>query len=947
MATTLRPLPSPFTWLGIIALGLLPACSGNETTESAATAVGTENAHPGPTDPRRLRDNDGGGEDHEGRDRYREQMHLAPPGMDWRAIEADNWKREHLRRLKLASDLKAGPVGVHKSRGRGNGLAPSNQRRAGGRPQSTGPIGIASLGIWEEVGSSNQAGHTRCATLGPAQNGEQALYVGSAGGGLWRSPDSNGQWKPISDSLFGGVDEVIALQANGAQDPDVLIMRRGKDIFRSTDGGLTWIAGTQPPGLLAIYTLTRLYDGNQTILMLVRVSTGIGGQQTQLWRSVDLGETFQLHYQAPSYGHGDLWTPQGGPGAGLQVFMALRGKLFRSDDGGLTFPIQLDLNPGNPKCHITGSDANLGEPTLYVVLEEGSNWRLYRSDDGAASTITLGTLADYWASPRAMVAFASNARHLVYGGVNGYRSTDGGLSFQQINSWAEYYGDPANKLHADLRGLDVLREDLPGGQIQDRLFFNTDGGTYQSLDNGLTVENLSLQGLGVGQFYGTHTSILNPNLIAGGTQDQGYQYGVRQPYFESGPSTPLDQLISGDYGHLVSGDGTHDLLYCTYPGFILIQRGAVNPSLTTSSFPAGANNLWLPPVVADPSDNEAFYFLADRLWRYRKNGAGWQPTQHSLQDFAAGPGSYLSALAIAPSNHQRMYAATNSGRLWWSIDGGVNWTEASDTGPSGHYFFGNALIVDPVDPLHAVVSGSGYGGPGVRETFDGGDHWLDMYEGMPATQVYDIAWSPAGNGNVFAATGSGAYRYVKALGTWQNIMGLEAPSTVYWSVETVEASHRVRFGTYGRGIWDFVLTDPVRPLGGRYCDPAIPNSSLLPGQLNAVGKPLASEPSITLNASLLPANKMGYFLISSERDYNAAPPGSDGVLCIGANYATFPLQSTGATGTMTETVLLGALPPNASQTITAGETWYFQAWHTDFVLFPTGNFTNAVGIRFH
>ncbi|MFT4649018.1 MAG: hypothetical protein ACI9X4_002252 [Glaciecola sp.] len=945
MAKSLLSFPSGFAWIGLAAC-LLAAC-GRSTPALSSTpnAQGLE-VHPEPTDPRRLREGDAGGEDHAGRDRYREQMHRAPKGMDWKAIEASHWAQEHRRRLRLAENQKTRLLGSQAAlSGATSGLPPTTKTRLDSSAGPLNPSSIAGPGYWEEVGSSNQAGHTRCATLGPEVNGEQTLYVGSAGGGLWSRGASGSPWSPLSDSLFGGVDEVIALTPPIAQDPDVLIIRRGTDLFRSTDAGLTWNLVTPPANLAIVHTVTRLYDGNQTLLMLTRVSTGLGGQKTQLYRSVDLGASFQMLYEAPSFGHGDLWTPQGGPGAGLQVFMALRGKLYRSDDGGQTFPQELDLNPGNPKCHIAGSEQ--AGPTLYVVLQEGSNWRLYRSDDGGASALTLGTLPDYWGSTRSMVGFSSNAQHVVYGGVNGYHSSNGGLTFQPISSWAEYYGDPANKLHADLRGLDVVREDLGAGVVQDRLYFNTDGGTYESIDYGLTVHNLSLQGMGVGQFYDTHTSSLDPRFIAGGTQDQGYQYGVVQPYFESGPSTPLEQLISGDYGHLVSGNGSHDFLYSTYPGFILIQQGEINPTLSTQSFPLGASNLWLPPLVADPTDSESFYFLADRLWRYQRNGTNWQPFQHSSQDFAAGPGSYLSAMAVAPSDSQRMYAATDSGRLWWSIDGGVLWTEASDTGPAGHFFYGNALIVDPIDPLHAVVSGSGYAGPGVRETFDGGDHWVAMDAGLPATQVYDVAWSPSGNGNVFAATEAGAYRYVRARRLWQNIMDLTAPSTLYWSVETVEASHRVRYGTYGRGIWDFVLTDPVRNLGGRYCDPAIPNSTLLPGQLNAVGKPLASSGSIEFTASLLPPNEMGYVLYSTERDFNSNPVGSDGVLCIGPNFHTFPLQSTGATGVMQETVTLGVLPANAGQSVLAGSTWYFQAWHTDFVQIPSGNYTNAVGIHFH
>ncbi|NRA98039.1 MAG: hypothetical protein HRU14_17720 [Planctomycetes bacterium] len=112
-------------------------------------------------------------------------------------------------------------------------------------------------------------------------------------------------------------------------------------------------------------------------------------------------------------------------------------------------------------------------------------------------------------------------------------------------------------------------------------------------------------------------------------------------------------MISGDYGHLNSGDGDHDYVFSTYPGFVLIQTGEQNPGLDMEDFPAGASNLWLPPVVADPLDQEDFFFLGDHLWRYEKSGSDWTESLHSNRDFSIGAGSYLSALAFSPADPPR------------------------------------------------------------------------------------------------------------------------------------------------------------------------------------------------------------------------------------------------------------------------------------------------------
>jgi fibronectin-binding autotransporter adhesin len=56
---------------------------------------------------------------------------------------------------------------------------------------------------------------------------------------------------------------------------------------------------------------------------------------------------------------------------------------------------------------------------------------------------------------------------------------------------------------------------------------------------------------------------------------------------------------------------------------------------------------------------------------------------------------------------------------------------------------------------------------------------------------------------LFAATEAGPYQFDTYTKTWFSILGTEAPMTTYWAVEGVPELGVVRFGTYGRGIWDY------------------------------------------------------------------------------------------------------------------------------------------------
>jgi len=67
---------------------------------------------------------------------------------------------------------------------------------------------------------------------------------------------------------------------------------------------------------------------------------------------------------------------------------------------------------------------------------------------------------------------------------------------------------------------------------------------------------------------------------------------------------------------------------------------------------------------------------------------------------------------------------------------------------------------------------------------------------------------------LFAATELGPYAYVDGEDEWINIMGLTAPDQTYWSLEYVPEINTARFGTYGRGIWDFIIDENIDLLYG-------------------------------------------------------------------------------------------------------------------------------------
>jgi photosystem II stability/assembly factor-like uncharacterized protein len=729
----------------LVASALLAACSAGPATPTAP---------PRPTEHRL--DDDAERDNKSRRKAWMEQMHRAPPDVDWRAVERASGEAQRLKRNRLAS-MKA----------------------------------LATR--WTELGSRNQAGRMHVAA--PAPDG-LSLYAGSSLGGVWHGSLDGQDWEPLGDNIYGGAHWLAVVPGPGPADPDVVLRATDGGLIHVTrDGGATWEEPAGFPTVVGVRRVLVTTDGSHTIFIVLRHYNHQGALKYSLYRSTDAALTFSKIVAMDEWA-GDAWAPRdGGPGLWLLADNALKVSQDLGDSFSLVGTLPVTASGGE----LTASEA--GAPRFWAVLDAGGK-KLYRSD-GGANWFPITDISDYWGSLNASIL---DPELFAYGGVEVWRTANGGASFLKVNNWYDYYGDPANRLHADIPGIDVV-PDGTGGEIW---YVSTDGGLYRSTDGLATVENLSLNGLRVSQYYTTHTSTANPLHVIAGSQDQGYQRAKAPPPDPDNGLLNFNQLISGDYGHATSGDGSHQYVFSVYPGFLLIQKGETGPQLFTADFPSGSTHGWLPTITADPLDVTATFFCGDNLWRYRKSTVfvnTWEPVLWSGHDFGANPGEYLSALVFSPLDSQRAYAATSWGRLFRSDDQGQTWTESANSGPGQHYFYGNAMVASSQDVDTAWVGGSGYGGPAVKRTTDGGLTWQAWDDGLPDTLVYSLAEAPDGSGALFAGTEQAAWRRDPG-GAWTDITANQAPITIYWSAEAVPSANSIRFGTYGRGIWDYLVEEP-------------------------------------------------------------------------------------------------------------------------------------------
>lgn len=723
------------------------------------------------------------GNEREKRKAWFEMMHRTAPGTDWRTLEYQNqvWLAEM---RKGASNL----------RGSGDQEILANGKLTG---------------RWNERGSKNQAGSVVATTFDPET---EEIWLISAGGSIFKGTLAGSDWEVVNqDYKFNGDLIRFVPTETGRRMLAVL----NKVIHYSDDEGKTWQASEG----MSTYDNnwgTRRYpivldDSLHTIYYLVQEwLPGPWKSDVGIYRSRDLGESFQ---KVVSFNIGNINN---------YCLTRIKGTnevaMLKKNGTNKTDLYLLDPETGLPELigatttfDIGDERANLeaihqDDETTYYTYNSAHD--LYKSTDEGMSWEYVSTFAK---NPWNVGVFVSetNPDFMMMGEVECHRSIDGGQNWDIYNPWWAYYDDVEGSLHADMMYFaEYSRKD--GSPF---FLISNHGGLNVTYD-GSTFDNLGLSGLNVGQFYDVVTDPIDELYIYAGSQDQGFQRGMD---LWEGDVLDFEQAISGDYGHMVfTGNGQH--LWMVYPGGWVSYwdypvSGGVTAGFTIDS---EDESVWIPPMVADPDKSKNVVYIAGGNL---SGGSGshilrLEVVNYEIQteelpfDFKEYSGGEVSALAFSPFDPDIFYAATTNGYFFTSLDKGETWEQSLSTVPGGQYLYGAAILPSKVDTGKIYFGGSGYNGPAMLVSEDGGQSFTSMNNGLPPTLILDLAANDDET-LLFAATETGPFVYVQADDTWYPMLGETAPVQTYWSVEFLPLQQTVRFGTYGRGVWDFAIDEVV------------------------------------------------------------------------------------------------------------------------------------------
>lgn len=662
-------------------------------------------------------------------------------------------------------------------------------------------------GNWESMGPASSPGgyaglgRINCVAFHPTDN--SLIYAGAATGGLWKTNDGGLSWTVLSDSwAVQGVSDICVVSgspntiyaATGDRENTMWGLGGGQNhdnnsvgVLVSTDGGASWGStglSFVPSQRIAINRM--VIDPSNSSILYAATTVGV-------YKTTDAGANWSLIYGTQ---FSDMEFMPGTPSTIYGSSMA--GDIYLTTDGGSNWTATLTTIFGRVEMAVTPANPNI----VYAVMQD-EPWvtpdesPVYKSTDGGASfsrifnSSTISILSyecngsDMNKSQASydlcIAADPTNASVVFIGGINVWKSTDGGANWNISTHWSSTCSSTATKVHADQHYL-VYQP------VSNHLFLGNDGGLYKTANNG-TLWSYIGSGLVTTQIYriGVAQSVSNKYML--GAQDNGTK-----------------AFNSSAWVDAIGGDGMECIIDYTDPtvAYGAGQQGAIKrttdywTSFTDISVPSANSGAWVTPYVMDPVTHTTLYAGINDVWKSTNQGTSW--TQISTLGLGT---TTLRSLAVATSNSNYIYTTTQT-LVYRTIDGGTIWANITGTLPIGSGYI-TYLSVKADDPNTAWVSLGSYASDRIYQTTDGGTTWTSISAGLPSVPVMCVIQNKQNTSRVdlYAATDIGVY--VKAgTAAWQ-LFSSGLPTTlaneldIYYDANP--GNSKIYAGTYGRGLW--------------------------------------------------------------------------------------------------------------------------------------------------
>jgi photosystem II stability/assembly factor-like uncharacterized protein len=717
------------------------------------------------------------------------------------------------------------------------------------------------------------------------------FYMGTSGGGLWKTVDAGTYWENISDGYFNRSS--IASIALCEADPNVLYVGTGEPnirsdvshgdgVYKSTDGGRSWthigLKETRNIGKV------RVHPQNPDLVYVAALGHAHGSNPERgVFRSADGGKTWEhVLFQSEKAGAVDLsldptnprimyaafWESvhaahelsSGGPGSGI----------FKSVDGGSTW-VDITRNPGMPEDEILGrigvtaSSARPGR--VWAIIEARDGGGLYRSEDFGETWSNVHADGNIRQRPwyyMHIFADPTDPDTAWVLNLDCWKSTDGGQHFEKVESY-----------HPDYQDLWIDPKD------NQRMILGTDGGasvTFNGGDSWSTIYNQPTS-----EFYHVTTDTRVPYRIYGAQQDNTTLTLPSRTHLPGIPWSEAYEVGGGESGYIAVRPDDPDIVYAgSYAGIITRFDRKTNQRKNIMVWPeeiAGWAERDLPyrfqwtfPIVLSPHDPDILYVTSQFVHRTTDEGQTWETISPDLtrnDPDKMGPSGgpittdsnsmdyYCTIFAFAESPVQQgvLWTGSDDGRIHVSRDNGGSW---DDVTPADMPAWSLVSIIDasPHEAGAAYVAVDRHRhddfAPYLYKTNDFGATWTKIVNGIPEddfTRV--IREDPQKQGQLYAGTETGVYVSTDDGANWQSLR-LNMPAVPVHDLVLKDSD--IVLGTHGRGFW---VLDDRTPLLELSDDAGTSSTLLFPiqdvtrfwSQAAPTGEPAPNRKGYTMDGS--------------------------------------------------------------------------------------------------
>lgn len=497
------------------------------------------------------------------------------------------------------------------------------------------------------------------------------------------------------------------------------------------------------------------------------------------------------------------------------------GKIFSSTDG-TNFALAYTVASG-VRTQIAVSSTTANKVYVLAELSTAAAVGLYKTTNGFTTTASLILPAD--ADPGVgddftrgqafydlMLEVDPNNDQTVYtGGIDLFKSTDGGASWNQFSHWYGSFG--FQEVHADQHGMAFA----PGSST--RMIFGNDGGVYYS-NNGGSLTEARNNGLNVTQFYSVGvapTSLVSGltgnDYFAAGAQDNGTQY-----FENASPGINSSDETQGGDGAFTMFDQDDDKYYISnyvYNENINCRLMVAPFTVKTLDLDSGSDNgAFIAPMILDSNMDMVYADYSNgttyRVRRYSnfKPGSTGAVVRTNLTNalltssptaFAVSPYTTTSSTLLVGTRLGKLLKVTNANT------GTHSWTDITGTS-----FVGSISDVEyGASENEIFVTMHNYNVVSVWYTADGGITWVSKEGNLPDLPIKCILKNPLNANEVIIGTELGVWytnNFNATAPTWnQSYNGM---SNVKVMDLDLRNDNTVFAATYGRGIFSGQFTQP-------------------------------------------------------------------------------------------------------------------------------------------